>query len=55
MGTKSKSTQWHLIVILTRGIAMPRDTNNATCHTQRLDTWHFFQKIKKKIKNFKKF
>jgi len=44
MGTKSKSTQWHLIVILTRG------TNNATCHTR---TWHvafllFFSK------NFKK-
>ena len=47
MGTKSKSTQWHLIVILTRG------TENATCHTQGRDTWHFyyyfFKKFKKKI------
>jgi len=39
MGTKSKSSQWHLI--LTRGITMPRGTDNATCHTQGLDTWHF--------------
>jgi len=23
---------------LTRGITMPRGTDNATCHTQRLDT-----------------
>jgi len=42
MGTKSKSSQWHLIVTLTRGITMPRGTDNATCHTQGLDTWHFF-------------
>jgi len=49
MGTKSKSTQWNLIVILTRG------TDNATCHTQGLDMWPFyfiFQKLKKKLKNF---
>jgi len=26
---------------LTRDITMPRDTDNATCHTQGLDTWHF--------------
>jgi len=29
-------------------------TDNATCHTQGLDTWYFyffFQKIKKKLKN----
>jgi len=37
MGTKSKSSQWHLIVTLTRGITMPRGTDNATCHTW---TWH---------------
>jgi len=58
MRTKSKSTQWHLIVILTRGIAMSRDTNNATCHTQDLETWHFyflfFKKLKKKLKKIKK-
>jgi len=44
-------------VTLTRGIAMPRGTNNATCHTQGLDTWHFeffLKKIKKKSKKFKK-
>jgi len=42
---------------LTRGIAMPLDTNNATCHTQGPDTWHFyfyFQKIKKKLKKNQK-
>jgi len=47
MGTKSKSTQWHLIVRLTRGIVMLRGTDNATCHTQRLDTWHFYFYFKK--------
>jgi len=44
-------------VILTRGITMPRDTDNAMCHTQGLDTWHlyfFFQKIKKEIKKNQK-
>ena len=38
---------------LTRGIAMPRGTDNAMCHTQGLDTWHFylfFSKIKNKKK-----
>jgi len=57
MGTKSKSSQWHLIVTLTLGITMPRGTDNATCHTQGLDTWHFYflKKIKNKIKNKKKF
>jgi len=35
MGTKSKSTEYHLIVILTRG------TDNATCHTHGLDTGIF--------------
>jgi len=42
---------------LTRGIAMLRDTDNATCHTHQPDTWHFilfFQKIKKKLKKSKK-
>jgi len=48
MGIKSKSTQWHLIVILTRG------TDNATCHTQGLDMWPFFSKNLKKFKKFKK-
>ena len=42
MGTKSKSSQWHLIVTLTRGITMSRDTDNAMWHTQGLDTWHFY-------------
>ena len=45
-----------MIVILTHGIAMPRGTDNATCHTQGLDTWHFYiflKKVKKKLK-FKK-
>jgi len=61
MGTKSKSSQWHLIVTLTRGntmphgITMPRGTDNATCHTQGLDTWHFYfyflKNLKKKFKN----
>jgi len=37
IGTKSKSTQWYLIVTLACGIAIPRGTNNATCHT---GTWH---------------
>jgi len=41
MGTKSKSTQLHMIVTLARGITMSRGTDNATCHTQGLDTWHF--------------
>jgi len=31
-----------MIVTLTRGIAMPRDTDNVTCHTQRPDTWYFY-------------
>jgi len=46
-----------MIVILTHGIAMPRGTDNATCHTQGLDTWHFYiflKKVKKKLKNLKK-
>jgi len=50
MGTKSKSSQWHMIVALTRGITMPRGTDNAMWHTQGLDTWHFkffFFKFKK--------
>jgi len=38
MGTKSKSTQLHLIVTLICDIAMPRGTDNVTCHTQGLDT-----------------
>jgi len=55
MGTKSKSTKWHLIVILTCGIAMPRGTNDATCHTQGLDMWHsFFKKNLKKLKKNQK-
>jgi len=37
---------------------MPRVTDNATCHTQGLDTWHFYYFLKlkkfKKIKNLKK-
>jgi len=38
-----------MIMTLARGIAMPRGTNNATCHIHRPDTWHFFfQKIQKK-------
>jgi len=40
MGTKSKSSQWHLIVTLTHDITMPRGTDNVTCHTPGLDTWH---------------
>jgi len=56
MGTKSKSTQRHLIVTLTCGIAMPRDTDNATCHTQGFDTWNFYFYFSKFFKkNFKKF
>jgi len=44
-----------MIVTLTRGIAMPRDTNNATCHTQGPDKWHFiFFKKSKKIKKNQK-
>jgi len=39
-------------VTLTRGITMPRGTDNATCHTQGLDTWHFFI-LKKKLKKLK--
>jgi len=39
---------------LTRGIAMSRGTDNATCHTQRPDTWHFFFKKLKKLKKIKK-
>jgi len=38
----------YVIVTLTCGITMPRGTDNATCHTQGLDTWHiylFFLKI----------
>jgi len=27
---------------LTRGIAVPHGTDNATCHTQGPDTWHFY-------------
>ena len=34
MRTKLKSK--HLIVTLTRGIALSHDTNNATCHTRVL-------------------
>jgi len=34
MGTKSKSTQSHMRMTLTRGNAMPRGTDNATCYTQ---------------------
>jgi len=48
MGTKSRSTQRHMIVTLTCGVGMPCDTDNATCYTQGLGTWHFyffFQKI----------
>jgi len=47
-------------VTLTLGIAMPRGTDNATCHTQGSDTWHFyfffkkFKKIKKILKKSKK-
>jgi len=51
METKSRSTEWHLVVTLTRGIAMPRVTHrNLTC-----DIFIFiFQKnIKNKIKNSK--
>jgi len=33
MRIKSKSTQCHMIMTLTRGIAIPRGTNNATCYT----------------------
>jgi len=44
----------HHRVILTRGIAMPRGTNNVTGHTQGPGPWHFyyffFQKIKKNKK-----
>jgi len=39
-----------VIVTLTRGITMPRGTDNATCHTQGLDTWHFYLFILKKLK-----
>jgi len=41
-------------------LTMPRGTDNATCHTQGLDTWHFYfflkkiLKIKKKLKFFLK-
>jgi len=44
-------------VRLTRGIAMSRGTDNVMCHTQGLDTWHFyfiFKKLKKKLKKIKK-
>jgi len=40
-----------MIVTLTRGIAMSRGTDNATCHTHGLDTWHFYFFFQK---NFKK-
>jgi len=30
------------------------DTDNATCHTQGLDTWNFFILFFKKLKDFKK-
>jgi len=36
MGTKLKSTQWHLTLILTCGIALRSDIDNATCHTKDL-------------------
>jgi len=38
-------------------MTLTRDIDNVTCHTQGLDTWHFyfyFQKIKKKLKEIKK-
>jgi len=44
-------------VTLTRDIVMPCGTDNATYHTEGLDTWHFFffknflKKFKKKSKN----
>jgi len=41
-------------VTLTRGIAMPRGTDNATCHTQETDTWHFYFYFQKKLKKIKK-
>jgi len=37
-----------------RGIAMPRGINNATCHTQELNTWHFLFLFQKNLKKFKK-
>jgi len=35
-------------VILTRDIAMPCGTDNAMCHTQGPDTWHFYFFFSKK-------
>jgi len=43
MGTKSKSTQWHLIVTLTHGITMPRVTHRDLTR----GIFIFFKKIKK--------
>jgi len=42
--TKLKSTQWHLILTLTLGIALPRGTDNVMCHTRNLtcDIFNFF-------------
>jgi len=35
-------------------MASHSDTDNATCHTQRFDTWHFLFFFQKKFKKFKK-
>jgi len=34
-------------------ITMPRSTDNVTCHTQRLDTWHFIYLFIFKLKKIK--